>query len=272
MTGTVYRKILLPVATPPEVEPMIRFAAMLLDTDGEIRVLHLIPASTLPEVTREWRASVNLVVPAHETGAALDVRVEPEVRSATDVPTEILESAEAHEAEAILLTLRGDRRSRNPLVGHTATGILQHAQTDVLVVNRLALTSEKFPRILVTTFRPEAPRRAAQLAETISVRNGGIPVVLLSLGPRGPGEGVGVEEERSERGIPFTRKRSIFSEALLGRRRRFPELILQAAAKERFGLLVVGEEDDGAGGPLLTRRFLEELFRAAPCPVIALRS
>jgi nucleotide-binding universal stress UspA family protein len=268
----VYRKILLPVATPSEVEPMIRFASMLLETDGEVRVLHLIPAATLTEVTREWRASVNLVVPAHEAGAALDIRVEPEVRSANDIPTEILESAEAHQAEAILLTLRGDRRSRNPLVGHTATGILQHARTDVLVVNRLALTSEKFPRILVATFLPEPPRRATQLAETLSVRNGGVPIVLLSLGPRGPGEGISVHEERSERGVPFTRKRSIFSEALLGRRRRFPELILQAAAKERFGLLVVGEEEPGAGGPLLTRRFLEELFRAAPCPVIALRS
>ncbi|MGP8078672.1 MAG: universal stress protein [Thermoplasmata archaeon] len=268
----MYRKILLPVATPSEVEPMIRFAAMLLDSDGEVRMLHLIPASTLPEVTREWRASVNLVVPAHEAGAALDIRVEPEVRSANDVPTEILESADAHEVDAILLTLRGDRRSRNPLVGHTATGILQHAQMDVLVVNRLALTSDKFPRILVTTFRPEPTRRVVQLAEVLSVRNGGAPVVLLALGPRGPGEGVSVREERSERGVPFTRKRSIFSEALLGRRRRLPELILQAAAKERFGLLVVGEEDPDAGGPLLTRRFLEELFRAAPCPVIALRS
>jgi len=268
----VYRKLLLPVATAPEVEPMIRFAAMLLDADGEIRVLHLIPAATLPQVTREWRASVNLVVPAHETGAALDVRVEPEVRTANDVPTEILESAEAHEADGIVLTLRGDRRSRNPLVGHTATGILQHARTDVLVVNRLALAADRFPRILVATFQPEPPRRAMQVATVLSVRNHGVPVTLLALGPRGPDGADPTAEARSERGVTYTRKRSIFSEALLGRRRRLPELILQAAAKERFGLLVVGEEDDRAGGPLLTRRFLEELFRAAPCPVIAVSS
>jgi nucleotide-binding universal stress UspA family protein len=268
----MYRQILLPVAVPSEVEPMIRFAAMLLETDGEVRVLHLIPSATLPEVTREWRASVNLVVPAHEAAAALDIRVEPEVRSASDIPTAILESAEANNADAILLTLRGDKRSRNPLVGHTVTGILQHAQADVLVVNRLALTADRIPRILVATFQAEPPRRAMQLAEVLSVRSGGVPVVLLALGPRGAGEGIGVHEERSERGVPFTRKRSIISEALLGRRGRLAELMLQAASKERFGLLVVGEEDaGGSGGPLLTRRFLEELFRAAPCPVIALR-
>ncbi len=65
---------------------MIRFGAMLLDPDGEIRVLHIIPTTTLPQVAREWRNSVNLVVPAHEAAAALDVRVDPEVRASTDVP------------------------------------------------------------------------------------------------------------------------------------------------------------------------------------------
>ncbi len=267
----MYRKILVPVVGPPEVEPMIRFAAQLLDADGEIRLLHLIPAGDLPAVTREWRASVNIVVPAHEAGAALDLKVEPEVRSANDVPAEILETAEAHEVEAILLTLRGDKRSRNPLVGHTATGILQHARRDVLVVNRLALAADRFPRILVVTFQPTPPRRSVQVAEALSVRHGGVPVTVLSLSVRGSGDD-DVREERSERGIPFVRKRSVFSAALLGRRRGLPELILQAAARERYGLLVVGEEGDRSGGLLLTRRFLEELFRAAPCPVIAIHS
>jgi hypothetical protein len=55
------------------------------------------------------------------------------------------------------------------------------------------------------------------------------------------------------------------------RRGRLPAVILQAAQRERFGLLLVSEEGDQSGGALLTRRFLEELFRAAPCPVLALR-
>ncbi len=147
----MYRQILVPVQEPAEVEPLIRFASMLLDADGEIRVLHVIPTTTLPEVTREWRASVHLVVPAHEAGASLDVKVDPEVRAATDVPGEILESADAHGVDAILLTLRGDRRSRNPFVGRTATGILHHARSDVLVLNRLGLAADRFPRILLPT-------------------------------------------------------------------------------------------------------------------------
>ena len=268
----MYRQILVPVQEPAEVEPLIRFAAMLLEADGEIRVLHVIPTTTLPQVTREWRSSVHLVVPAHEAGAALDVRVDPEVRAATDVPGEILESAESHGVDAILLTLRGDRRSRNPFVGHTATGILHHARADVLVLNRLALAADRIPRILLPTLGGRPSPTAIKVAEELAVRNGGIPVVALALGPReGAGEGTVGVDGRAPRGTPIMLKRSFFPSAILGRRHQLPELILQAAARERFGLVVVGEEADRAGAPLLTRRFLEELFRAAPCPVMAVR-
>jgi nucleotide-binding universal stress UspA family protein len=268
----MYRQILLPVQEPAEVEPLIRFAAMLLDADGEIRVLHVIPTTTLPQVTREWRASVHLVVPAHEAGAALDVRVDPEVRSATDVPGEILEAAESHNVDAILLTLRGDRRSRNPFVGHTATGVLHHARSDVLVLNRLALAADRIPRVLLPTLGEMPTPTATAIAEEIVVRNPDAPVIVLGLTSRADGlEGGVVPEAKGPRGTPIQRHRAVFPASLLGRRHRLPELILHAAARERFGLLIIGEEADQSGGPLLTRRFLEELFRAAPCPVMAVR-
>jgi nucleotide-binding universal stress UspA family protein len=268
----MFRRILVPVRKPAEVEPMIRFAAMLLDPDGEVRMLHVIPTITLPEVTREWRASVHLVVPAHEAGAALDVKVEPEVRAATDVPGEILESAEAHDVDAILLTLSGDKRSHNPFVGHTATGILQHARSSVVVLNRLALATDRIPRILLPTLGENPAPIATRLAEEISAHVPGAPVIALTLGSAAGPEGApGGPDGHGPRGTRITRKRSIFPASILGRRHRLPELILEAAARERFGLVLVGEEGDRAAGPLLTRRFLEELFRAAPCPVLAVR-
>jgi len=265
----MYRQILVPVQIPAEVEPLIRFAAQLLEPDGEIRVLHVIPTTTLPEVTREWRASVNLVVPAHEIGAVLDVKVDPEVRAATDVPGEILESVETHQVDAVVMTLRGDRRSRNPFVGHTASALLQHARSEVLIVNRLALASPQVPRVLLPTFGPRPPPRPFALAEELSVKAGGVPVITLSLGP--DQDSGAASPRRTSRGVELARHASPFPGSLLGRRRRLPEMILAAAARERYGLLLVGEESV-AGGALLTRRFLDTLFRAAPCPVLAVRS
>ncbi len=267
----MYRRILIPVAEPPEVEPLIRFAAQLLDADGEIRVLHVISGGSLPEVTREWRSSVNIVVPAHETGAALDVRVEPEVRGASDVPNEILDSAETHGADAILMTIRGSRASRNPFVGHIATGILHHAPSDVLILNRLALTGDRIPRLLVPTISGRPPSRAMVLAEEIAVHHHGLPIVTLAIASRASVSDDGTAPGRSPRGLPLITRRSFFSEALLGGRGHLPELILRQAAREKYGLLIVGEEGSHPVRPLLTRRFLEELFRNAPCPVVAVR-
>lgn len=267
----MYRRLLIPTNEPSEVEPLIRFGAQLLDTDGEIRLLHVIPTTTLPEVTRQWRASVNLVVPAHEAGAALDVRVDPEVRASRDVASEILESAETHSVDGILLTLRGDRRGRNPFVGHTASALLHHAGCDVIVVNRLALIEEKVPRILVPSLAESPPPKSLQVAEEIALRHKGIPIVTIAIVPQGTM--LDPEPEgpfRSARGMPLRRRHAVLSKTLLGRR-RLPELILHESAKERYGLLVVGEEAGASQVPLLTRRFLEELFRAAPCPVVAVR-
>lgn len=268
----MYRRLLIPVREPSEVEPLIRFGAALLDADGEIRVLHVIPTTTLPQVSREWRASVNIVVPAHEAGAALDIRVEPEVRASVDVAGEILESGESRGVDGILMTLGGDRRSRNPFVGHTASSLLHHAPCDVMIVNRLALVEARVPRILLPTLAANAPPKAMRLAEELAVRRHGIPIVTLAIGLKELRlAGEGEAPSRSPRGLPLDTRRSFFSASVLGRRRRLPELILQQAARERYGLLLVGEEPGATEGPLLTRRFLEELFRAAPCPVMAVR-
>lgn len=265
----MYRRMLIPVRVPSEVEPMIRFAANLLDADGEIRVLHVIPSASLPEVTRQWRSSVHLVVPAHEAGAALDVRVEPEVRVARDVATEILETAEEHEVESILLTLRGDRRSRNPFVGHTASSLLHHAHSDVLIVNRLAMAADHIPRVLVPLFSEHPVPKAMQVAEEIAIHNHGAPIVQIFLGARADAGG-GARSGVSARGVEMRLRRSSISEALLGRPARLPELLLQEAARERYGFMLIADSAS-APSPFLTRRFLEELFRRAPCPVLAFR-
>jgi nucleotide-binding universal stress UspA family protein len=266
----VYGRLLLPVSEPSLVEPMVRFASHLLEPEGEIRVLHVIPTRTLPELTRQWRASVNLIVPAHEAGAALDVRVDPEVRASPDVAGEILERAEAHGIDGIVMTLRGDRRSHNPFFGHVATSVLHHAPCDVIIVNRLALAGDVAPRILLPSFTEAPPPKLLRLAEEISVAHRGIPIVTMVLARRGQASSVPARG-RTPRGVPLEHRRSFFSQALLGARGRLPELILHEAARLRFGFLLIGEDAIHPEGPLLTRRFLEELFRSAPCPVMAVR-
>jgi hypothetical protein len=116
-----------------------------------------------------------------------------------------------------------------------------------------------------------------RLAEELSVRFQGVPIVPMLLGARaGTTESDGavsaadrIPSPEDERVSP--RRRGLLPGSILGRRRRLAEVILARAARERYGLLLVGDDPAHAETPILTRRFLEELFRNAPCPVVALR-
>jgi nucleotide-binding universal stress UspA family protein len=267
----MYHRLLIPVNQAAEVEPLIRFGAQLLDAEGEIRILHVIPHRSLPEITRDWRESVHIVVPAHETAAALEIPVEPEVRVAPDVAGEIIESATSHSVDGILMTLRGSPRSANPFVGHTASTILQHAAPDVLVVNRLALATQSFSRILLPSFMGGPSPKAMQLAESLAIKHGGAPIVSLTISSEPISHDETPLTGRSPRGLELRHRHTLLSEALLGRRHRIPDLILSAASRERYGFLMVVEDRPNIRGPLITRRFIEDLFRSAPCPVMAVR-
>ncbi len=268
----MYRRLLIPVDQAAEVEPLIRFGAQLLDADGEIRVLHVLPNLSLPQITKAWRESVHIVVPAHETAAAIDVSVEPEVRVAPDVASEILESATSHAVDGILMTLRGSPRSANPFVGHTASAILHHADPDVLVVNRLALATQSFSRILVPSFLQAPSAKAMQLAEVLALKHDSAPIVSLTISSEPLPREETSDSARTPRGLELRHRHTLLPEALLGRRHRLPDLILAAAARERYGFLMVVEDRQNARGPLITRRFVEDLFRSAPCPVMAVRA
>jgi nucleotide-binding universal stress UspA family protein len=252
----MYRHILIPVAGPNEVEPLIRQAADLLEPDGEVQVLHIIPNRSLPEMTRAWRSATNIVVPAHETGAALDIRVEPEIRSASGVTAGILDAAEGAEVDAILLTLGDDRRARSPLMGHTSTALLQHAGCDVIIVNRLALLDRNPKKILLPSFSDGPRPKAEVVARQLSLRHGGCPVVSFRVW----------EDEGSAPGGAGVRVR------MFGRRRDLVGAVVAKVEKEFAGLLLLVDEGHAPSGPLLTRTFLEELFQRAPAPVMALRS
>jgi nucleotide-binding universal stress UspA family protein len=253
----MYRRLMIAVAGPNEVEPLIRQGAELLEPDGEIRVVHIIPNRSLPEMTRAWRSATNIVVPAHETGAALDLRVEPEIRSASSATSGILDAAEGADVDALLLTLGDERRARSPLMGHTSTALLQHARCDVIIVNRLALLDRNPKKILLPSFSDAPHPKAEVVAHQLSLRHGGCPVVSFR---------VLDAEAAAAAGAPSVRAR------MFGRRRDLVGAVVAKVAREGAGLLLLVDEGHQPGGPLLTRTFLEDLFQRAPAPVMALRS
>lgn len=272
----MYRKILVPVVEPPDVTPLVRLASYLLEPNGEIQVLHVITAESMPERAKEWRNSLRLVIPAHETGAALDVNVVPEVKVAPDVAVEILERAESEKADAILMTLsgRGDRRHRNPFLGHTSTAILHHAECEVLIVNSLALTVEHVGKLLLPTFTVQPSSRVMGVAEAVSAQMGGTPIVTVHMvegAAENEIEDVDHTVKRTSRKGPLRLKTVLFPSRIFRSRGSLPQTILEVLRKEGYGFCLIGEEGRGSEAPFISRPFVEEIFSKAPCPVMILR-
>ena len=272
----MYRKILVPVVEPPDVAPLVRLASYLLEPKGEILVLHVITARSMPETAKGWRASLRLVIPAHEAGAALDVTVTPEVKVAPDVAVEILERAESEKADAILMTLsgKGKRRQHLPFLGHTSTAILHHAACDVLIVNALALSMDHVGRVLVPTFTVHPPRKVMTAAEAVSTQMGGAPIVTVHL-VEGRGTAVGEDADHQVRhpshGTPLRLKTVLFPRGLFRRRGALPQTILEVLRREGYGLCLLGEDRGAGETPFLGRPFIEEFFSQAPCPTVILK-
>lgn len=272
----MYRKILVPVTDPQTVAPLVRLASYLIEPTGEIRVLHVIPSRSMVEVTKGWRASLKLVIPAHEAGAAMDVDVVPEVKVASDVAVEILERAESEKADAILMTLRGSgrKRGRNPFLGHTSTAVLHHATSDVLIVNSLALSADHVGKIMIPTLTIRPPEKARMAAESISTKMGGASIVTLHLREGQPGtapEDTDHTIRHPSHHIPTRLKTILFPHRLFGTRAALPQAILEVLRKEGYGLCLIAEEGRGTEAPLLNRTFIEELFSRAPCPMLVLK-
>jgi nucleotide-binding universal stress UspA family protein len=270
----MYGRILVPVVVPANVGPLVKMASYLLEPGGEIDVLHVITARSMPEMAKGWRNSLQVVIPAHETGAALDVNVVPEVKVAPDAAVEILERAESQKVDAIVMTLSGFGQKRiNPFFGHTTGAIIHHATCDVIIVNRLALTMNRVGKILIPTFTVQPPHKVTLAAEAVSGKKGGVPIVTLHMlqGNSFSSEAVPHTLTGSASNIPRRLKTVIFPSRLFRRQSTLPDMFLDVVHREGYGLYVVGEEGHGMKNPFLTRGFIERLFSRAPCPVMVIK-
>jgi nucleotide-binding universal stress UspA family protein len=270
----MYGKILVPVVVPANVGPLVKMASYLLEPGGEIDVLHVITAKNMPEMAKGWRNSLQVVIPAHETGAALDVNVVPEVKVAPDAAVEILERAESQKADAIVMTLSGFGAKRiNPFFGHTTGAILHHAACDVIIVNRLALTMNRVGKVLIPTFTVQPPHKVMLAAESVSEKKGDVPIITLHMleGRAFSSEAVPHTLVESASKIPRRLKTVIFPSRLFRRQSTLPDMFLDVVHREGYGLYVVGEEGHGMNSSFLNRGFIERLFSRAPCPVMVIK-
>ena len=138
MTDTLFRRIVLPVASEEDARATCEQVRTRLPDGGEVLAVHVVEkAGGAPDKAsveqREERARGIFAVVEEELSTE-GIAVESEILYGTDVAEAILDAANEFDATAVVFTPRGGSRWLKLLTGDTATSLIENADRPVVVL------------------------------------------------------------------------------------------------------------------------------------------
>lgn len=255
----------------------MRYTRIVVGTDGSERAQRALDAAL--SLGAAWRARLFMVVagsPGDAAAKAVEkaaaaakqrgVEAKPEFRRG-DPGEQLLEVADANDADLIVVGNRGVSRAKRVTLGSVAQRVAYSAPGDVLVVRTDALTGEKgrYTRIVVGTDGSATADRAARKAYEIAAKLG-CSLSVVFVGHPKTGEIVfedthrtltEEDEKKKELGVAF---RNLKGDPAKG--------IVKTAVADGAELIIVGNK-----GITTSRRFLAgsvplKVLEDAPCDVL----
>ena len=138
MTDSLFRRIVVPVASEADAEATCRKVRPRLSDGATVLAVHVVekaggaPDKASVEQREEWADEMFAVVDDELSSAA--ATVETEILYGTDVAETILDAAAEFDASAVVFTPRGGSRWVKLLTGDTATNLIGRADRPVVVL------------------------------------------------------------------------------------------------------------------------------------------
>ncbi|MCA1961221.1 MAG: universal stress protein [Desulfomonile sp.] len=189
----------------------------------------------------------------------------------------IVEAAEAHGCELIVMGVRGHNPAEEFLMGSITQRVIGYSHTDVLVVP--VETELRIGNLLVAVDGSEAGDRAVRLGfdfqrcygsrlEMISVAD--VPSHLYGIAPEAAGEMVGTTRQYLERVKSMPKESGFVAEYILVEGNP-AQSIVETAQKHNSGLIIMGSHGRTGLKRLLMGSVTERVVGRAPCPVLVAR-
>lgn len=160
-------RVLVPIANPENVEPLIDLAASIAGPrNGEIVALRVavvpeqLPPGLLESSVEEERRILEL---ARLRALEHDVPISSLVRVGHGAARAILETSRSRHCDLIVLGWKGYTSTAQRIMGRVTDDVVNHARTDIMLV-KLAGNGQPYRRILLPTADGEHARRAAEYA------------------------------------------------------------------------------------------------------------
>jgi basic amino acid/polyamine antiporter, APA family len=191
-------RVLVPIANPANVEPMVRLAAAIAKPrGGEILALRVVvvpdqlpPALEESHIDEERR----LLDQARSIGHACGVPVSALVMVGHSPSRAILETARQRRCDLVVIGWKGYASTSRRILGEIVDTVVEHSRTDLLVAR---LVGDELPkRLLLSSAGGEHARRAATYAADVADFTGGSLTLSTVLAPNSQEELVQSETER----------------------------------------------------------------------------
>ena len=191
-------RVLVPVANPATVEPLMRLATAIAGPrDGEIVVLRV---ALVPEqVPPAWEEDLvererQLLEQARRYARDAGIPVRAVVRLGHDAGRAILETSRVHRCNLIVLGWKGYTSTTRRILGETTDKVVEHARTDILLAK--LVSDEPLKRLLLPSAGGEHANRAGAYAANLAAGTGGELTLCTVLRPDATPEAEEAQRER----------------------------------------------------------------------------
>lgn len=195
--GASYR-VAVPIANPANVDQLVDIASAIADDrQGEVVALAVV---ALPMQLPEWpeQAQIDrerqLLEKARARAREHDVPASAVVRIGRSVARGVLEAAQSHACNLVVLGWKGRTSTARRVLGDVTDDIVRHAQSDVMLVK---LVGPGLPRrVLLPSAGGVHAQRAAEYAASIVRISGGSVTLCSVVAPDAPASRVAEQEQR----------------------------------------------------------------------------
>jgi len=126
-----YRKVLIPVRHPDDVNRIAQFSQSLID-EGKITFLTVVEKDSFAKTQTDWRKSSRIIEGYKDRITSRKIKIETKIRYSDSTWEGVLEQAEADESDLILMGW-GKKINFRSLKQTPVERVLSHSDRDVLV-------------------------------------------------------------------------------------------------------------------------------------------
>ena len=259
----MYDRILIPVGPNTDMKLALGMASELLNPDGEITILYVIPSDHLPATAVEWRKAMGVISQAQSISLEKNIEINYKVKNNRSISRGILKEAASTDYGLLLMT-NPRVAKRGILFGRKIDEIVRNTPVETAILTYTSGQPVKCKKILIPTSGYRHALRAARFAEVLAKEHGS-QITVMYVGARKDDADAVLKPLISDLEANGVKGKSLFKSGPIA-----PTILDEA--KYGYDLMMIGATERPAYQEFLLGSTADSLIHDAPCAVLMVKT